>query len=164
MNLSLSLFGLNTYYCGFKKKIVLIYLQMCLLVLGKKSICVCVLRFDVLDFVCFSLFYLTVELFGSVCFLSLTLELRLIALLFWFAFDSLHCFLVVFYVYVVYFPMEHCVSVIFQLRKVTSANYAFQPANCDAQLYRILPWHLLLQDLNCGAFFCFCFSSLFFSL
>jgi len=141
---------------------------MCLLVLGKKNICVCVLRFDVLDFVCFSLFYLTVELFGSVCFLSLTLELRLIALLFWFAFDSLHCFLVVFYVCVcmlciipdVYFPMEHCV----QLRKVTSANYAFQPANCDAQLYRILPWHLLLQDLNCGAFFCFCFSSLFLSL
>ena len=77
---------------------------MSLLMLGKKSICVCVLRFDVLDFVCFPLFYLTVELFGSVCFLSLTLELRLIALLFWFAFDSLHCFLVVFCVCVVYYP------------------------------------------------------------
>ena len=65
---------------GLKKNIVLICLQK-ILMLGKKNICVCVLRFDVLDFVCFSLFYLAVELFGSVCFLSLTLELKLIALL-----------------------------------------------------------------------------------
>ena len=88
---------------GLKKNIVLIYLQTSLLMLGKKSICVCVLRFDVLDFV-FLFFYLAVELFGSVCFLSLTLELKLIALLLWFAFHSLHCFLVVFCVRVVYYP------------------------------------------------------------